>query len=529
MDPIGEYPAAHLLLERASRPRELSRREAAAVAEVVTRLDGLPLAIELAATKLRWVPAEELARSMRERLSLLYGPNRAAPARQRSLESAIAWSHDLVSESERVVLRRLAVFPGSFDAAAAEAVAGGYGLTHAAGLPALASLVQASLLAVQHERATTRYRLLQTVRVYARERLRQAGEQDGTARRHRDAYLGIAGAVGRNMRGPGLPVWLPRARREHENLQAALHWSLERGDAAEALQLAAHIWWYWFRVGNVAEGRALLERALLAAAPTSPLRHMALLGRAFLAHAAGTSDALPVARASVAACNAAGGDWPLGYALCMEARALTEHGRLERARAAIARAQSLFDATGEQEGIAFADQLLGGVHLRAGQLDAAERLLLSARERFRRLRGDLDAGYTLIDLARVALAQRRPSDATEHATQALVDFRRRGDPRGVSGALLCLGRANGLLGDEERARPLLDEALALARRWGYPVNAAEAESALARLTTSARLGVGGEEPELGARVEALGAHDVAALPGVGEQRDGDVRVAEKLR
>jgi tetratricopeptide (TPR) repeat protein len=247
---------------------------------------------------------------------------------------------------------------------------------------------------------------------------------------------------------------------------------------------------------------------------------MALLGRAFLAHAAGTSDALPVARASVAACNAAGGDWPLGYALCMLARALTEHGRLERARAAIARAQSLFDATGEQEGIAFADQLLGGVHLRAGQLDAAERLLLSARERFRRLRGDLDAGYTLIDLARVALAQRRPSDATEHATQALVDFRRRGDPRGVSGALLCLGRANGLL---------LDEALALARRWGYPVNAAEAESALARLTTSARLGVGGEEPELGARVEALGAHDVAALPGVGEQRDGDVRVAEKLR
>jgi non-specific serine/threonine protein kinase len=159
------------------------------------------------------------------------------------------------------------VFPGSFDAAAAEAVAGGYGLTHAAGLPALASLVQASLLAVQHERATTRYRLLQTVRVYARERLREAGEQDGTARRHRDAYLGIAGAVGRNMRGPGLPVWLPRARREHENLQAALHWSLERGDAAEALQLAAHIWWYWFRVGNVAEGRALLERALLAAAP----------------------------------------------------------------------------------------------------------------------------------------------------------------------------------------------------------------------------------------------------------------------
>jgi hypothetical protein len=103
VDPIGEYPAAHLLLERASRPRELSRREAAAVAEVVTRLDGLPLAIELAATKLRWVPAEELARSMRERLSLLYGPNRAAPARQRSLESAIAWSHDLVSESERVV------------------------------------------------------------------------------------------------------------------------------------------------------------------------------------------------------------------------------------------------------------------------------------------------------------------------------------------------------------------------------------------------------------------------------------------
>ena len=240
---LNPIAAGHLFRERAAAPVA----DVAAAAEVVERLDGLPLAIELAAAKLRSVSVGELARGLRERLSLLGDGPRDAPARQRTLEAAIRWSEELLSPGEQRVLRRLSVFPGSFDAAAAEAVADEAGAV----VPALARLVDASLLAAD----PPRYRLLMTVRTFARERLREAGEQEATAERHRDAYLALAEQVGRNMGNEGLGAWLPRGRLEHENFQAALRWSLDRGDAGPALGLASWLSIYWFRTGFVRDGR----------------------------------------------------------------------------------------------------------------------------------------------------------------------------------------------------------------------------------------------------------------------------------
>ena len=158
---------------------------------------------------------------LRERLSLLGdGPRDAPGGSARSRPRSAGATTCCAGEQAR--LRRLAVFPGSFDAAAAEAVADEAGAV----VPALARLVDASLLAAD----PPRYRLLMTVRAFARERLREAGEQEATAARHRDAYLALAEQVGRNMPGPGLGAWLPRGRLEHENFQAALRWSLDRGD-----------------------------------------------------------------------------------------------------------------------------------------------------------------------------------------------------------------------------------------------------------------------------------------------------------
>jgi predicted ATPase/DNA-binding SARP family transcriptional activator len=503
--------AAGLFRERAAAA-DVS--DAAAVAEVVERLDGLPLAIELAAAKLSSVSVAELARGLRRRLSLLDEGPRDAPARQRTLDAAIAWSHDLRSPLEQRVLRRLAVFPGSFDAAAAEAVAAGDGVAPDEVVPALTRLVDASLLAAD----PPRYRLLMTVRTYARERLREAGEEDAAAERHRDAYLALAETVGRNMANAGLPTWLPRGRLEHENFQAAVRWSLDHGDPEAALGVTAWLGMFWFRCGLVRDGRALLERAMEAAGPGGPLWPRAAYGRALLAHGLGSDDAAGASAAAVAAAERADDAELLAFALCLRGHSALLAKRPAAASADLERARALALEAESDEGVAFADQLLGDLALATGDLDLAGELLVRARDRFRRIRAPLDAGYTLIDLARVRLAQQRFDDALTVAREALSDFRRREDPRGVAGALRCLGQAYAGVGHPERARPALDEARALAERWGVA------------LWPSGQPDEAGEEAALGARVESLGdPGPLAVRAGVGERRDRDLGPGEELR
>ena len=503
---LGAEAAAGLFRERAAGRIV----DDDAVAEVVAGLDGLPLAIELAAGKLRAVSVAELALGLRERLSLVGDGPRDAPARQRTLDAAIGWSHDLLSPPEQRVLRRLSVFPGGFDAAAAEAVAAEPGAV----VPALARLVDASLLAAE----PPRYRLLMTVRTYARERLREAGEADATRDRHRDAYLAVAALVGANMANAGLGTWLRQGRLEHENFQAALHWSLERGDDAQALEQAAWLAMYWFRSGFVKDGRELLERAMAAAGPGGPWWPRALNGRALLTSAMGSPDATAAAEAAVTAAEPGDDAELLALALGWRAHTRLRAERRAEARADLERMRAVAAAAGHDEGLAFADQLLGDLALAEGDLDAAGELLVRARDRFRRLRVTLDAGYTLIDLARVRLAQRRFVDAVAVAGDALADFRRREDPRGVAGALRCLGQAYAGLGQMERARPALDESRALAERWGVALWASGQRDELR------------EEPPFGASVEALGDVRPGAVgAGVGERGDRDAGAADELR
>jgi predicted ATPase/DNA-binding SARP family transcriptional activator len=464
--------AIRLFLDRAG-PAAV---DADAVAELVTRLDGLPLAIELAAGKLPWVSAAELAGDLRERLSLLGDGPRTAPARQRTLEASIAWSYELLSDDDRAVLRRLSVFPGTFDAAAAQSVA-----AMPAVLAALTRLADASLLVAEPAPDGTRYRLLVTVRAFARERLAGAGEASAAARRHRDHFLALAAQLAPNMAGAGLAEWLPRGRREHENFQAALHWSLEQQDRESAFALAALLGTYWFRAGFITDGRALLERTMRHADPRGPLWHRGCVALAMLAHAAGAPDALERADEAVAACEAAGDSEQLVMALEWRAHSLIVADRLAEARPSLAQSRALAESVGSDEGVAFADQLLGVLLHRAGDLDGAGDVLVRARDRFRTFRAPLDAGYTLVDLARVRLAQGRAHEALDVAGEALADFRRREDPRGLAAAFVSLGRAYALLGEYERARAPLDEALALAQRWGLEPLAATAARALARL------------------------------------------------
>jgi predicted ATPase/DNA-binding SARP family transcriptional activator len=482
---VMEHAAGRLYVERARAATDdfrLDEPAAAAVCEVVRRVDGLPLAIELAAGRLRSLTTAELARGLRERIWLLEEGDRAAPKRHRTLEAAIGWSYELVSRQERIVLRRLSVFPGSFDAAAGEEVAAGDELDPACVLPALTRLVEASLLVAEPRGETTRYRLLQTVRAFARERALRAGEHEAAARRHRDAYAALVEQVHANMTGAGLATWLPHARQEHENFDVALRWSLDRRDGEPALQLASGLFLFWFRTGFVTQGRELLDHALRIADPGSRWRSRGLVGRAWLAYAAESPDLLAIARESVAACERHGDPDLLAAAVRVEAYALMATGALPDARAAVERARELAASSGDDEGLAIAEQQLGNLLSRAGDLDGAAERLLRARDGMRRLRGTLDAGWVLVELARVMLARRRPDEAIEPATDAVADFRRRGDPRGVAGGFLCLGQAHAALGDRRIARAMLDEALEISDRWGYPAQTREARRALAELS-----------------------------------------------
>ena len=224
------------------------------------------------------------------------------------------------------------------------------------------------------------------------------------------------------------------------------------------------------------------ERALHGGDPTSPLWPRALAGLATLQHAVGAPDALATSDRAVAACSAANDSDQLVFARAWRAHGLIVAGCLAEARTELARSRSLAETLGSDEGVAFSDQLLGDLLHREGDLDAAGDLLVRARDHFRAFRAPLDAGFTLVDLARVRLTQGRAVEALEVAGEALADFRRREDPRGLAAAFVCLGCAYGLLGEPGRARPPLDEALALARRWGFSPLAEEAADALARLS-----------------------------------------------
>ncbi|HYP32624.1 MAG TPA: hypothetical protein VES00_12185, partial [Burkholderiaceae bacterium] len=234
---------------------------AAAVAEICGRLDGMPLAIELAAARVRALSLAEILEGLRDRFRLLTGGARTAVPRQQTLRASVDWSHALLSEPERVVFRRLAVFLGGFGLDGAQAVAGGADMPRFEVLDALALLVDKSLVVTDSTGGATRYRLLETVRQYAAEKLGESGEADAVRSRHRDHYAALA-AVLDAPAGNDYEQRVEQAEAEIDNLRAAYAWSLETGDVEPALALASSLQPLWLGRGRIREGLAWLDAAL---------------------------------------------------------------------------------------------------------------------------------------------------------------------------------------------------------------------------------------------------------------------------
>lgn len=273
---------------RAARPEfEITPANAPSVAELCARLDGLPLAIELAAARVKVLSPPALLARLGRRLCLLTGGARDLPARQQALRNTMDWCYDLLAPAEQVLFARLAVFVGGCTLEAAEAVAGAGDEAAPDVLDGLALLVDQSLLRqVEGPDGEPRFTMLETVREYAAERLEAGGDADVWRRRHADYYLALAEQAAPELVGPRQGAWLDRLEREHDNLRAALSWALERDEQTLGLRLVAALGHFWRVRGHLNEGQGWFER-LLSRWPDAPAhaRAEALSAAGNLAHA----------------------------------------------------------------------------------------------------------------------------------------------------------------------------------------------------------------------------------------------------
>ena len=269
LERIAANECVRLFVDRASAadPRfHLTEKNAWAVSQICLRLDGIPLAIELAAARIKVFTPDQIAARLDDRFRLLTGGSRTALERHQTLLALIDWSHDLLAEDERIVLRRLSVFAGGWSLDAAQAVCGDGSGDEVVDL--LTRLVDKSLVMVDDssESAEARYRLLETIRQYAREKLLASGESGPIRDRHLGYYLRFAEDAEPRLRGADQLAWLGRVETEHDNLRAALAWSLERADAERASRLAGAVAYFWELRGYWSEGHTWLDKALALAA-----------------------------------------------------------------------------------------------------------------------------------------------------------------------------------------------------------------------------------------------------------------------
>ncbi|MCC6790689.1 MAG: tetratricopeptide repeat protein, partial [Thermomicrobiales bacterium] len=489
-----ENPAVALFVERARAVRSdflLNERNRADVIALCRRLDGLPLAIELAAARSKLLsPAAILAR-LTNRLQVLDGGPRDLPIRQQTMRDAIAWSYDLLPPEQQALFRRLAIFPGSFSLEAGEVVgapAGGlagkgvsgedgkenegatpHPLTPSPAHP-LASSLEHSLLVVVPDDDEPRLRMLQPVRDVALALLDEAGEREAVGRAHAEVFAALAEGLRGELSGPNAGPAYARAERDLPNLLAAIEWFAGAGDAAAALAVAGALWRFWYGRGRYHEGIAALERALaVPGEAAATLRANALNGLgAHYAAVGRASEGIATYEAAISLWEAAGDQRGLASTLSNRGLLLSETGRYAEAIAAFERSYALISGLGDQWRAAAVLDNIGftltpmGEHARAVEYHSRA---LTAR------RAAGDAGGIATSLHNLSVAVNRQgnhAEAIRLAAEALELHRQLGDRSGIAAVSISLGNAAIDSGDVAAAERHFDEALALYRELGQP-------------------------------------------------------------
>jgi len=434
---IAQSEAVQLFVDRVALVRpdfRLTDRNAPSIASICRRLDGIPLAIELAAARMRSLSAEEINRRLDQRFLLLTGGSRTALPRQQTLRSLIDWSYDLLQEPERLALQRLSVFAEGWTEAAAAQVCAGEGVQLHDVPDLLASLCDKSLVLAEERDDHTRYRLLETVRQYARERLLEQMNGETVRGRHLECYLQQAEQAAAGLQGAEQMRWLRDLEEEHDNLRAALEWSLVASTPAAAtngLRLCAALQRFWLMRGHLSEGRACCARVLQMTAEV-PTRERA--------------DAL----------NAAG---VLAYHQHDHAAAREQHTQSLAVRRAL----------GDRRGAAISLNNLGMLAADRGDLGAARELHEESLAIARELGNRNGIARSLGNLGMVALDRQDLVSARILFEDSLAMLRQLEDKDGIAISLHLLGDVARKAGDLGSARACFAESLAILRGLGHKV------------------------------------------------------------
>ena len=462
---LAGYEAVTLFVERARAARPdfgLAKADATAVAEICLRLDGLPLAIELAAARIKLLSPEVLLARLENRLPLLTGGPRDLPARQRTLRDTLRWSYDLLGEAERRLFRRFSVFVGGCTLPAVEAVADALGGATEV-LDGVISLVDKNLLRrVEREDGEVRLAMLETIREYALERLAESDEEQAVRRAHADYYLALAEEA-----EPGLTTaeqmrWLDLLEREHNNFRTALRWSLRSEDVERTLRFGGALWRFWYVRGHLSEGKKWLEEALALDGGDPSLRAKVLGGAGELSHSLGDLNRAQELRAEALAVSSQLGDEAqIAAALNGLAFVIRRKGEFARARAMHQEALELFRKLNDMWGVSRSMDLLGRAAAFQGDFEAALPRLEEGL-RMWRLVGDREGiAESTAMIGMVALGKGDYARAGRQLREARKIMEELGDPRGVAKMTVALADVEFNDGDPVAAHARYVEALVL--------------------------------------------------------------------
>ena len=466
----------------------LTERNARAVAEICRRLDGIPLAIELAATRVKAMSVEQIASRLDDRFRLLTGGGRTALPRHQTLQAALDWGHNLLSDGERVLFRRLSVFAGGFTLEAVEQVGAGDGVAAPDVLDLVTHLVERSLVAFDAPEGDARYRLLETIRQYAQVKLLDAGEADAVRQAHLDYYLELAEQADPHLRGPAQMAWLARLATEHDNLRAALGWSLARPDGAEVgIRLAGALQWFWFLRGPVTEGREWLERTLSRGAgvpAAARARALAGLGM-FHWRLDSYANARTALEESLTLARGLANGSAIGYALHHLAHVMSFLGSFHQMLEMFEESVSHFRGSGNTWGTAWSLRCMGDALLKQGDPAGAVPRLEESLALVRQTGDRWVLAHGLHSLARLATDQGDHDRANALFEESLAIWREAGDSWNIAITQSELGNVAYRQGRHPQAAALYRESLQ--RHWDYgdkgstsKVLEAQARLALAR-------------------------------------------------
>ncbi|GHF18764.1 hypothetical protein GCM10017786_60650 [Amycolatopsis deserti] len=488
---ITRWPATTLFWQRARAVRPdlvLDDDTAALVTAICRKLDGLPLAVELAAARVKHLPLAAIPAQLERRLHLLVGGPLDAPVRQRAIRDTVAWSHDLLGPREQAVLRRLSVFSGGWDL---DAMAPVTGCDPADALAAVSALVDQSLVALDHGRREPRYDMLDVVREYAADRLAAAGETAKVRRRHALHYLAVAESAEPHLVRTGHEAWFRRLDTDRANLRRGMAWAIDTGETDLALRYTVALWRYWRQLGELAEGRRWSESALAVAGPSPPsLRAKALCAASALAFPQGdhtrmaefAAEALELAHRS---------DDPLDLrnVLTIQGMVAMWRGDYRQALEPYRRSVDICRGLGTSWYLATSHLNLGTALLHTGRVEAAAAEFEEALRVYRELGDDVFAARVLNHLAHTALARGDLSGADRLARQALAGAVEQGERQGMAEGLETLAALAARRDRPERAAELAGAATTI--RDAISARAAPFDSAItAPVTDAARARTG---------------------------------------